>query len=287
MEQWQIGNVKVTRVVDVLQNIDLAFLIPEATPDNLAPFTRWLKPHFLNSDGTVPLSIHTFVIQSDDTTIVVDTCIGNDKPRAMPDWDRRQTDFLSDLTSAGAPREEVDFVLCTHLHVDHVGWNTMLVDGDWVPTFPNARYLIGREEWNFWKNEEDPFGAEAKVDSILPIIQSDLVELIETDHAINGEIRVVPTPGHTPGHISVLIESEGARAIITGDLFHHPVQFARPGWQDIADVQSELAEKTRKAFMQTYGKDTLVMGTHFASPTAGHVLEVGDEHWFEAQHPNP
>ena len=283
MEQWQIGNVSITRVVDVMQNIDLAFLLPEATPDNLAPLASWLKPHFVNPDDSVPLSIHTFVIQSDDATIIVDTCIGNDKPRPMPEWDRRQSDFLSDLNAAGAPREGVDFVLCTHLHVDHVGWNTILVDGKWVPTFPNARYLIGREEWQFWESEEDPFGAEAKTDSILPIIEANLVELIETNHAITGEVRVVPTPGHTPGHVSVLIESNGERGIVTGDLFHHPVQFARPDWLDIADVQSDVAQQTRRAFMQEYGSDTLVLGTHFAPPTAGHIIDAGTEYWFKAQ----
>ncbi len=284
MERWQIGNVSVTRVVDAMQDIDLAFLIPQATAENLAPFASWLQPHFLNADTTVPLSIHTFVIQSDNTTIVVDTCIGNDKPRGMPDWDQRQGSFLSDLVTADAPREAVDFVLCTHLHVDHVGWNTMLVDGVWVPTFPNARYLIGREEWQFWENEEDPFGAEAKKDSILPIIESDLVELIETNYAITEQVRVVPTPGHTPGHVSVLIESRGERAIITGDLFHHPVQFAKPDWKDIADVQSEVAEKTRRNFMQTYGEGTLVLGTHFAPPTAGNIIQSGEEFWFKARH---
>ncbi|MCR9259367.1 MAG: MBL fold metallo-hydrolase [Pseudomonadaceae bacterium] len=287
MQRWQIGHVSITRVVDVMQNIDLAFLIPEATPENLAPFASWLKPHFLNSDTTVPLSIHTFVIQSDDTTIVVDTCIGNDKPRAMPDWNQRQSSFLSDLTTVGAAREAVDVVLCTHLHVDHVGWNTMLVEGAWVPTFPNAKYLIGREEWHFWEHEEDPFGAEAKSDSIVPIIESDLVELIETDHVITEQVRVVPTPGHTPGHISVLIESNGERAIITGDLFHHPVQFAKPGWQDIADVQSDVAERTRRDFIQAYGDETLILGTHFAPPTAGKIVATGGEYWFKAQDSDP
>ncbi len=120
------------------------------------PYASWLKPSFQNDDGTVPLSIHAFVIFTNDQTIIVDTCIGNDKPRAMPEWNLRQGSFLDDLSAIGAPRESIDVVLCTHLHVDHVGWNTMLIDDEWVPTFPNARYLIGKEEWNFWKDEEDP-----------------------------------------------------------------------------------------------------------------------------------
>ena len=282
METWKIGDVTVTRVVDVLQDIDLTLLLPDATAENLDPLRSWLLPHFLNKDGTAPLSIHTFVIRSEDATILVDTCIGDDKPRAMPEWNMRQSEFLSDLIKVGAPREAVDVVLCTHLHVDHVGWNTMRVDDAWVPTFPHANYLFGRDEWSYWKDEDDPFGADAKQDSILPIIESDLVTLVDSDHVVTPEVRLVPTPGHTPGHVSVLIESGGARAIVTGDLFHHPVQFAHPSWLDIADVQSEIAQSSRIDFMQRFGgKDTLVLGTHFASPTGGHITREGDGYRFE------
>ncbi len=282
MEAWQVGDITVHRVVDVLQDIDLAMLIPEATPDALAPHADWLKPHFQNDNDTVPLSIHAFVIFAGDCKIIVDTCIGNDKPRAMPNWNLRQGTFLDDLAAIGAPREQIDVVLCTHLHVDHVGWNTMLVDGQWVPTFPNARYLIGQEEWNFWKDEEDPFGKEAKIDSIQPIIDSDQVTLVETNHQVSTGVQLVPTPGHTPGHVSVLLESRGDRAIITGDLFHHPVQFAQPGWKDIADVESDVAESTRKAFMASYQHDVMVLGTHFASPTAGYITDSNTGYWFRA-----
>ena len=282
MEKWQIGNIRINRVVDVLQDIDLAFLIPEATTEALAPYASWLKPDFQNDDGTVPLSIHAFVIFTNGQTIIVDTCIGNDKPRAMPVWNLRQGSFLEDLSAIGAPRESIDVVLCTHLHVDHVGWNTMLIDDEWVPTFPNARYLIGKEEWNFWKDEEDPFGKEAKIDSIQPIIDSEQVELVENDHVVATGVRLIPTPGHTPGHVSVLLESEGQRAIITGDLFHHPVQFAQPGWKDIADVQSDVAEKTRNQFMNSYGGEVLVLGTHFASPTSGYVTLSDAGYWFRS-----
>ena len=149
----------------------------------------------------VPLSIHTFVIESEDARIVVDTCIGNDKPRENPEWDRRQSDFLEQLEARGAPADAVDLVLCTHLHVDHVGWNTRLGDDRWVPTFPNARYLIGREEWDYWKNEEDPFGPEAKDDSVVPILEAGLADLVETNHRLTGEVSLVPTPGLSLIHI--------------------------------------------------------------------------------------
>ena len=277
MESWKIGDVHIHRVVDLLMDMPTTFLFPEAKPEQLLPIHSWLMPHFLKPDGqTMTVSVHTFVIQSGGATIVVDTCIGDDKERDAPNWNKRTSDFLDRLAERGAAREAVDAVLCTHLHVDHVGWNTILENDRWVPTFPNADYLIGREEWAFWEHEDDPFGKQAKADSILPIVESDLVRFVETDHQINDEVCLVPTPGHTPGHVSVLIQSKGERAIITGDLFHHPLQFANPGWKDIADVDGTLAEQTRLSFMQEYGDETLVLGTHFASPTAGHVVRDGD-----------
>ena len=276
MESWKVGDVQIHRVVDLLMDMPFTYLFPEAKPEQLLPLHSWLMPHFMQPDGkTMTVSVHTFVIQSGDATIVVDTCIGNDKERDAPNWNLRTSDFLDRLAERGAAREAVDMVLCTHLHVDHVGWNTMLENDCWVPTFPKARYLIGREEWAFWEHEEDPFGKQAKEDSILPIIESDLVQMVETDHQITDEVSLVPTPGHTPGHVSVLIRSRGERAIITGDLIHHPLQFAHPALKDIADVDSEMAERTRLTFMQEYGDTTLVLGTHFASPTAGHIVKDG------------
>ncbi len=277
MESWKVGDVKIHRVVDLLMDMPATYLIPDANAEALIPLHSWLRPHFLKPDGkTMTVSVHTFVIQSGDATIVVDTCIGNDKERDAPNWNKRTSNFLENLAERGAPRHSVDMVLCTHLHVDHVGWNTMLENDRWVPTFPNARYLIGREEWEFWEHEDDPFGKQAKADSILPIIESDLVELVATDFRVTDEVSLVPTPGHTPGHVSVLIQSRGERAIITGDLFHHPLQFARPHWKDIADVDGEMAARTRLKFMAEYGNETLVLGTHFASPTAGHIVRDGD-----------
>lgn len=281
METWKIGRVKVHRVVEMIMPIPPTMLIPDATPENLAPMDGWLKPHFVLDDYRVPLSIHTFLIESDEARIVVDTCIGNDKPRDFPEWNKRQSDFLDRLAARGAPVDAVDFVMCTHLHVDHVGWNTRLVDGRWVPTFPNARYLFGREEWAYWKVEVDPFGREARDDSIVPIIDAGLADLVEMDHSLTSEVSLVPTPGHTPGHVSVMIESAGERAVITGDLFHHPCQFARPTWVDSADVDTKRASQSRQSFMQRFSDGTLVLGTHFASPTGGRVVRDGDAYRFD------
>ena len=276
METWRIGEISIIKVVDIVNVVPVAFLIAEATHENLEPIT-WLKPHFLDEAGNMPLSIHTFVIRTPDVTVVVDTCIGNDKPRALlPDWNMRQGQFLDDLAQAGVAREAVDTVLCTHLHVDHVGWNTMLVDGRWAPTFPRANYLFGRAEWAFWENEEDPYGKEAKADSILPIFEAGQAVLVESDHHVAPGIQLMPTPGHTPGHVSVLVESGGERAVITGDLMHHPVQVARPQWQDIADVDHEQAQRTRLAFLERFDDErTLVLGSHFATPTGGRLIRDG------------
>jgi glyoxylase-like metal-dependent hydrolase (beta-lactamase superfamily II) len=281
METWKIGRVKVSRIVELVLPIPPTMLLPDATPENLVPMHGWLKPHFLHDDHNVPLSFHTFLIESDGARIVVDTCIGNDKPREQPEWNRRQGDFLQQLAQRDAPADAVDIVLCTHLHVDHVGWNTRLVNGRWVPTFPNARYLFARKEWEFWQNEVDPFGKEARDDSIVPILESGLCDLIETDRRLTSEVCLVPTPGHTPGHVSVLIESAGERAVITGDLFHHPLQFARPDWRDTADVDTAEAARTRHAFMGRFSDGTLVLGTHFASPTGGRVVRDGKAYRFD------
>jgi glyoxylase-like metal-dependent hydrolase (beta-lactamase superfamily II) len=281
MEVWKIGRVKVSRVVEMVMPIPPTMLLPEATPENLVPMHAWLKPHFLHDDDRVPLSIHTFLIESDGARILVDTCIGNDKPRDFPEWNNRQSDFLAQLAARGAPADAVDLVLCTHLHVDHVGWNTRLVDNRWVATFPNARYLFGRQEWDFWKNEVDPFGREARGDSIEPILAAGLADLVETNHRLTSEVSLVATPGHTPGHVSVLIESAAERAVITGDLFHHPCQFARPTWQDTADVDTVQAARTRQSFMKRFSEGTLVLGTHFASPTGGRIVRDGQFYRFD------
>jgi len=274
MLKWQVGGVKITQIVELTTASLGPHLLPQATPEVLGAID-WMHP-FVDERNRLLLSMHSLIVESQGQTIMVDTCIGNDKERTYPRWNHMQTDFLQRLDAAGFATERVDTVLCTHMHVDHVGWNTILENDRWVPTFPNARYLIGREEWAFWEHEDDPFGKQAKQDSILPIVESDLVDFVETNHRLTDEVCLVPTPGHTPGHVSVLIQSRGERAIITGDLFHHPLQFAYPSWKDIADVDGEVAEQTRLAFMHEYGDETLVLGTHFASPTAGHIVRDGE-----------
>lgn len=281
LQEWKIGDVTITRVVEILTPAPMTMLFPEATAEKLEPFSTWLRPHFIDDEGRMLLSIHAFAIRSGDTRIIVDTCLGNGKARPMPGWGDLQTAFLSDLERAGFPRESVDRVLCTHLHFDHVGWNTMWEDGRWVPTFPRARYLLGEQEWGYWKNADDPYAPQAKQDSILPIFEAGLVDLVASEFVITPEVRLIPTPGHTPGHVSVLVTSRGHEAVITGDMIHHPLQMAHPEWKDSADVQSERAHATRVAFLERFAdRPVLVLGTHFASPTGGRVVRDGKAYRF-------
>src|SRR5262249_35932729 len=214
------GDVTVTKIVESELVPDLNGLIPKATREAVRPLT-WMKPHFMNEDGTLRLSIHALIVETPARRILVDTCVGNDKPRpTIPDWHNLQLPFLRDLEAAGFGRDSIDTVVCTHLHVDHVGWNTMLVAGKWVPTFPNARDLLGRREFEYWKSEAEATGAKEGFgavqdavfsDSVRPIFDAGLVDLVDVDHRICEEVRLVPTHGHTPGHVSVRIESKGEK----------------------------------------------------------------------------
>ncbi len=283
--RWKIGNVTISRVVEIEGSSPGSFFFKQAMPGRLLQHA-WLKPHFLTEEGRVIASIHCFVVQSEGRTIVVDTCVGNDKPREVKSWNLRKGRFLEDLAEAGFPRERVDTVLCTHLHVDHVGWNTLLKDGKWVPTFPNARYLFGSKEWEYWSNEaEGPDSKtqrEVQLDSVRPILDADLADLVAMDHRITSEVFLEPTPGHTPGHVSVRINSKGEEAVITGDLMHHPVQCAEPDWAANFDIDPDTARRTRRAFLERHaGRPVLVLGTHFATPTAGRIVRDGNAFRFK------
>jgi glyoxylase-like metal-dependent hydrolase (beta-lactamase superfamily II) len=275
MNRWTIGDVKITRAVEMETVSKGTFVLPEATPENIQR-EPWLQPHFAEASGRVRMSIHALIVESGNRRIVVDTCLGNDKPRMNPPWNMLQTSFLSDLAQAGFPRESITDVLCTHLHVDHVGWNTMLVEGRWVPTFAKARYLIGRKEWAHWSVATDQFTRDPIDDSVRPVVDAGLAEMVEDTHRITDEVWLEPTPGHTPGHFSVRISSRGEDAVITGDLMHHPVQCAHPEWNCGFDSVPEQARATRRAFVERYAdRPVLVFGTHFATPSAGYIVKDG------------
>ena len=293
MNVWQIGQVRITQVVEAGPSpTSTKFLFRDPQAD-LVQQHGWLLPHFASADGKLLMSVHAFVIESAGRTIVVDTCVGNDKPRQNPGWNRLQTNFLADLGAAGFAPERIDTVLCTHLHVDHVGWNTRWQDGRWVPTFPQARYLFARTEWAHWAAEAEArraaspdAGPEDDVfgDSVQPILDAGLADLVAMDHRLTDEVWLEPTPGHTPGHVSVRINSGGQQAVITGDLMHHPIQCSEPDRLVKFDSDAQMARDTRRRFLACCAADrSLVLGTHFAHPTAGRVVAAGPVWRFEVQ----
>jgi len=274
---WKIGDVKITRVQEY-EGSGISWIVPEAIPENLAKID-WIGP-FVGDDGKGRVAIQSLVIEDGDQRIVVDTCVGNDKQRSIPFWNMLQGSFLDDMVGAGFPPASIDTVVCTHLHSDHVGWNTKLVDGAWVPTFPNARYLLARTEWEHASNDPDPDTTTVLADSVRPIFDAGLVDLVDVP-LLTGGIELVPTPGHTPGHMSVSVTSRGERAVITGDMMHHPSQIAHPEWRPPVDHDPDRAVETRLAFLAEHADTpTLVIGTHFAGPTAGHIVRDGSAYRF-------
>ncbi len=281
MRSWQVGEVTITQFVELTFEGLEAFL-PQATPEAVLPI-EWLRPNFITPEGVLRFSIHALVVDTPTHRIIVDTCVGNDKPREMfADWHMLQTSFLDDLATAGFPPQSFDTVLCTHLHLDHVGWNTKLVDGKWVPTFPNARYLIEANEFAYLDEEAESeqveqwlkdSNREVMLDSIRPVQQAGLVDLVDSRHKICDEVHLIPTPGHTVGHISVKIESQGKHALITGDFIHHPCQLAHPEWSVTTDFDMAQSITTReRIFNDLSDQDVLMIGTHWPPPTAGYVV---------------
>ncbi len=278
MQKWRIGDVTVTKIVEMETCGGASWILPDASPQACREIS-WLYPEFMDEEGELRFSIHALVIEAGDKTIVVDTCVGNEKER-MPykDWHQLQTAFLDDFAAAGFNLAGVDCVLCTHLHVDHVGWNTMLVDGEWVPTFPNARYLIAKDEFDhFSRTDIEEFNQRVFNDSVAPIARAGVMDLVETDYQVCDEVALVPTLGHTPGHVSIRIRSGGEQGLITGDFVHHPCQMARLDWGSAADLDAKRADATRRRVFAEYADTpTLIIGTHFAGATAGHIVRDGD-----------
>ena len=276
MSQWRIGNVTVTKIVEQEVTGGSRFLLPQATPD-------WLEQYLTDGDGCLRLSIHSFVLETPARRIIVDTCLGNDKQnRLVPYWNNRQGPFLADLTNAGFPPESIDAVVCTHLHADHVGWNTMMRNGAWVPTFPRARYLMSRTEYEYWHDHDAHTDTRhALADSVMPIVDAGLADLVETEHRICDEVSLIPTVGHTPGHVSVRIVSQGEEALISGDFMHHPCQIAHLDFELTSDSDPRQGSRTRwEMFERIADRPVLVLISHFAGVTGGHIMREGDGYRF-------
>ena len=289
---WQVGKVKITKIVEAESLFDIPSAFPKASEEEVRALD-WLHPHFVTPDWQGKMSIHALVVETPQLRILVDTCIGNDRNRLdFEPGSNLHTSFIRDFEAAGFTRESIDVVLCTHLHFDHVGWNTMQVDGEWVPTFPNARYLFNTVEYDHWLAAHDTVSEGmfqqvqnmTFIDSIKPVVEAGLVDLVDEHHRVCDEIRFEPSPGHSPGHVCVRISSEGQQGYITGDILHHPAQFANVEWgMASVDFDSDAATATReRVFGEVADTQVLVIGTHFAGPTAGKVKRDGSAYRFDA-----
>jgi glyoxylase-like metal-dependent hydrolase (beta-lactamase superfamily II) len=272
---WKVGSVKITKIVELETTGHTRFILPQATHEETRNLP-WLVPHFATEEGRLKMSIHALVVETPSRRIVIDTGLGNDKQgRNVPTWNDRKTPFLETMTAMGFPPESIDTVLCTHLHVDHVGWNTRLEGERWVPTFDKARYLFGKTEYEYWRSHSlEPDKAAVFHDSVKPVMDAGRADLVESDARICDEISLMPTPGHSPGHMSVHIHSDGEEGLLTGDVAHHPCQMAHLEWSSTADsdpVQSALTR--RDLFSRFADRPVLVIGGHF---DGGRIKRHGD-----------
>ncbi len=240
----------------------------------------WMAPEFIEpgSDRLIG-SLHSWVVRTGQHTILIDTCLGNHKTRSAPRWHQLNTPFLERLAAAGVQPEDVDFVMCTHLHVDHVGWNTRLVDGRWVPTFPKAKYLFGQKEYAHWQEERQTHSAEevqggAYDDSVLPIVEAKRAVFIDAAYQADDLLTLIDTPGHTPGSLCIQLRDGGKQALFTGDVMHHPIQVYHPDWSSQFCWDREMSAKSRRQVLEhCVEHNILLCPAHFPGPNAGHVHE--------------
>jgi len=271
---WNVGRVKITKVVELETVGSTRFILPLATNEEIQKLP-WLIPHFATEEGRLKMSIHSLVVETPSRRILVDTGLGNDKEgRRVPTWNNRKEPFLEKLTAAGFAPESIDTVLCTHLHVDHVGWNTKLVAGKWVPTFANARYVFGKTEYEHWRDHSDePDKSAVFNDSVKPIADAGRADLVASDARICDEITLISTPGHSPGHVSLHVKSSGEEGLLTGDVAHHPCQMSHLDWASTADSDPVQSTATRRELFGRFADTpTLVIGGHF---NAGRIQRDG------------
>ena len=272
---WNVGKVRITKIVELETVGSTRFILPLAGNEEIRKLP-WLVPDFATEEGRLKMSIHSLVVETPSRRIVVDTGLGNDKQgRNVPTWNNRKTPFLETMTAAGFPPDSIDTVLCTHLHVDHVGWNTRLADGKWVPTFANARYVFGKTEYEHWRDHSDgPDKAAVFNDSVQPIAEAGKADLVASDARLSDEITLIPTPGPSPGHIRILIRSDGEEGLLSGDVAHHPCQMAHLDWSSTVDFDPVQSAVTRRQLFGRFADTpTLVIGGHFG---AGRIRRDGD-----------
>jgi glyoxylase-like metal-dependent hydrolase (beta-lactamase superfamily II) len=278
---WNVGRVKITRAVEMETVGSTRFILPLATNEEIQKLP-WLIPPFATEEGRLKMSIHSFLVETPTRRIIVDTGLGNDKQgRNVPTWNNRQDPFLDRLTAAGFPPDSIDTVLCTHLHVDHVGWNTKLENGKWVPTFKNAKYVFSRADYDHYlKVDTDPKTAPANAgsfrDSVLPVVEAGLSQLVDGAAQLDENLKVEPAPGHTPGTIAIKFDSRGEKALFCGDILHHALQVYHPEWNSFACAEAVGARKSRReALEHCAGSGARLMPCHFGAPFTCHIDHKG------------
>jgi glyoxylase-like metal-dependent hydrolase (beta-lactamase superfamily II) len=283
----ELGDITIHRIIEQEGPIfaPLEFF-PTLTPELLQENLSWLSPTFIDPEsGKLIMCIQSHLVRTPHHTILVDTCVGNHKPRPhRPMWHMMKTDrWEKNLAAAGVGLADIDYVMCTHLHVDHVGWNTRLENGRWVPTFPKARYVFAEREVAHWEAARKETPNPIFEDSVLPILEAGRAELVAADHGIGDHLRLTPTPGHTPGHVAVELGKEEVTAVLTGDLIHSPLQMRYPEISMRADTDQKQSAETRRRFLECHcDTGRLLCTAHFPSPSTGHVTRWGDGFRFMA-----
>ncbi len=287
MRDLILGRLGVSRVYEGDAVIPLSVALPGVTEQDLARLKGWYWDADLAevpSQAGMRISVHSYVLRVDDRNILIDTCCGNDKTRSLPPVNNLQSPYIENLMRAGLRPQDIDLVMCTHLHFDHVGWNTRLKDGSWVPTFPNARYLFGRRDLDFFRTQRhEATHREAFDDSVAPILDAGLADIVDTDTRIHREIGdgiwLEDASGHSPGNLCVIAECGGDRAIFSGDCFHHPIQVVRPDAAFFADENPSQASATRRHLLEQYADaDAIFFPAHFTGATAGRVERDREGH---------
>ena len=281
-ECCQIGSILINRISDIEDVPFPAHVIyPGATPEIITNLREILAPrHFGNKPQDLLLSFHSFLVQTSKHNILVDACCGNNKQRpTRPAWHMQKGPFLENLSSVGVTPEQIDFVLCTHLHADHIGWNTKLENGQWTPTFPKAQYLFSEIEFDYWNTmhnsmQKEPILYGAYEDSVLPVIKSGQARLVKGNHMIETGVFLEPAFGHTPGNVIAHVSDNGSHAVLSGDVIHHPVQLIHPKWSTNFCINPEESRITRIALLEEYANtDTLLLPAHFQPPEYGCITK--------------
>ena len=277
---FKAGDMKIHRIVEMECGFTPALeFLPKLSKDMLEENRSWLRePAAIDENDNLILCFQSYVVQTGRHNILVDSCVGNDKDRPhRPLWHRKKDwAFMNGLAAAGLTVNDIDYVMCTHLHIDHVGWNTRMENGRWVPTFPNARYLFSKTELDYWIAEHKKTPIACIEDSVIPIVEAKKVDLVGSDHAVDDVVSLIPTPGHTVDHYAVQLGKGGKDAVITGDLIHSPLQAKYPELAMRVDYDPEQGAATRRKFLETYcDTNTLCCFAHFPSPSRGYIKRWG------------